>query len=90
MTIEVGLLIAVIGCLVGLAGWMRNRDKSVASDAEWRGGVNAKLDIIVGIREDVNDIKITIADHGERISKVESSAAQAHHRIDEIRKEHDA
>ena len=89
MTIEVGLLIAVIGCLVGLAGWMRNRDKSVAANAEWRGSVNAKLDIIVGIKQDVDGIKVTIADHGERISKVEASAAQAHHRIDEIRKEHD-
>ena len=84
MAIEISIAIAVIGCLIGVAGWLGNRDKNVAKDAEWRGSVNAKLDVIVGIRSDVEGIKDTLAGHGERIKAVESSTAQAHHRIDEI------
>ena len=83
MTVELGVLIAVIGCLVGVAGWLLNRDKHIASDAEWRGSVNAKLDVIVGIRSDVDRIDHTVSQHGERLSKVEASASQAHKRLDE-------
>lgn len=86
MTIEISIAIAIIGCLIGIAGWLTNRDKNVAQDAKWRGSVDAKLDVIVGIRTDVDRIDRTVSEHGERLSKVEASAAQAHHRIDEIKK----
>ncbi|WP_413778093.1 hypothetical protein [Caproicibacterium sp. XB1] len=84
MTIDVSVLIGIIGCLVGVAGWLFNRDKHTAVDAHWRGSVDAKLDLIVGIRSDVSRLDSTVTAHSERIAKVESSAAQAHHRIDEI------
>ena len=51
--IGISLLIAVIGCFVGLAGWLKSRDGKIANDAEWKGQVNAKLDGILGIRSDV-------------------------------------
>lgn len=85
--IETGALIAVIGCFVGLAGWLAGRDKRIANDAEWRGTINAKLDVIVGIKSDVERLEVTVSNHGERIKAVESSAAQAHHRIDELKGE---
>lgn len=77
-------LIAIAGCFVGLAGWLAGRDKRISNDAEWRGSVNAKLDMIVGIKSDVERIDHTVTVQGERLAKVESSASQAHHRIDEI------
>ena len=83
-SIEIGLISVVIGGFVGLAGWLSGRDRRIAQDAEWRGEVNAKLDTIMGIKTDVASLGATVADHGERIKAVESSAAQAHHRIDEI------
>lgn len=86
-TVEIGAMIAVIGCFVGLAGWLTGRDKRVANDAEWRGTINAKLDVIVGIKSDVERLEATVSNHGERIKAVESSAAQAHHRIDELKVE---
>ena len=83
--ISIGTLIAVVGCFVGLAGWLAGRDKRIVNDAEWRGTVNTKLDIIVvGIKSEVEEIKNTVGNHGERITAVESSAIQAHKRIDEI------
>lgn len=82
--VELGTIIAVVGCFVGLAGWLSGRDKRVAQDAQWRGSVDAKLDLIVGIKSDVARLDATVSNHSERIAKAESSAAQAHHRIDEI------
>ncbi|WP_101698490.1 hypothetical protein [Clostridium minihomine] len=82
--IELGTIIALVGCFVGLAGWLTGRDKRVANDAQWRGSVDAKLDLIVGIKSDVAKLDTTVGNHSERLAKVESSTAQAHHRIDEI------
>lgn len=83
--IEVSVLIAVIGCFVGLAGWLTGRDKKISTDSEWKGQVNAKLDAIMEIKTDVATVNTTLTNHGERIKAAESSVAQAHHRIDEIR-----
>ena len=81
----IGIIAAIVGCFVGLAGWLSGMDKHITNDAEWRGSVNTKLDIIVvGIKGEVEDLKCTVTGHGERITAVESSAKQAHHRIDEI------
>lgn len=90
MTVEIGILIAIIGCFVGLAGWLKGRDTKIANDAEWRGGVNARLDAIrtdigsVGV--DIKCIQNTIAEHGERLTKAEESVKQAHKRIDDMKK----
>lgn len=88
MTVEIGILIAIVGCFIGLAGWLSGRDKKISNDAEWRGGVNAKLDNIStgvsGVCAEIKTVQCTLGDHGERLSAVEASAKQAHHRIDEI------
>ena len=86
----VGVLIAIVGCFVGLAGWLSGRDKKIANDSEWKGGVNSKLDSIQtginGVCTDVKTIESCMTKHGERLSAVEASAKQAHHRIDRIEK----
>lgn len=90
MTVEIGMLIGIVGCFVGLAGWLSGRDKKIANDAGWKGGVDAKLD---AIRSDIaiysGDIKCiegTVTTHGERLTAVEESAKQAHKRIDRLEK----
>ena len=80
----ISVLIALVGCFVGLAGWLSGRDKKISNDAEWRGTINAKLDLICGVKSDVKKVEETVREHGERLSAVESSAKQAHHRIDEM------
>ena len=82
-TIEITVLIAVVGCFVGLAGWLSGRDKKIANDSQWRGTVDAKLDAIIGIREDVKVLGDKVDAQGERIAAVEQSTKQAHHRITE-------
>ena len=83
-SVTLSVLIALVGCFVGLAGWLSNRDKKVTGDAEWRGGVNAKLDVIVGIKSDVANLNSEVRGHGERLTAVEASAKQAHRRIDRL------
>lgn len=86
--IQIATLIAVVGCFVGLAGWLSGRDKKFLNDGEWKGTVNTKLDDIKssvsGTNAELVKINETLNAHGERLTAVESSAAQAHHRIDEL------
>jgi outer membrane murein-binding lipoprotein Lpp len=86
----ISILIALVGCFIGLAGWLSGRDKRIAGDAHWRGGVDAKLDNISsginGVCAEVKAVQRTLSEHGERLSTVETSAKQAHHRIDGITK----
>lgn len=63
----VSVLIAMIGCFVGLAGWLSGRDKKLSKDAEWKGTVNAKLDLAIGIRQDHNELKDTVSKQGNDI-----------------------
>lgn len=90
MSIEISLLIAVVGCFVGLAGVLAGRDKKISNDGEWRGSVDTKLDQItvntsgVAARVDLQDNKLQ--EHGERITAVEESAKQAHLRINELKR----
>mgnify|MGYP000871425160 CR=1 FL=1 len=86
--INIGLLIAIIGCFVGLAGWLAGRDKKILNDGEWKGTVNTKLDDIKtsvsGTGAELAKINSALSLHGERIKAVEESTASAHKRIDEI------
>lgn len=79
----VSLMIAIVGCFVGLAGWLRGRDGKLSNDAEWKGQVNAKLDIIAGVKTDVADLKEEVGELGKKVVIVEQSAKSAHHRLDE-------
>lgn len=79
----VSLMIAIAGCFVGLAGWLRGRDGKLSNDAEWKGQVNAKLDIIAGVKTDVADLKEEVSDLGKKVVIVEQSAKSAHKRLDE-------
>lgn len=67
MTIELGILIAIIGCFVGLAGWLSGRDKKISSDSEWKGEVNAKLDLAIGIRGDHEELRQRVTKHDKDI-----------------------
>lgn len=90
MTVELGILLAIIGCFVGLAGWLSGRDKKIANDGEWRGGVNAKLDAIQrgisGVSDEIKSMQATLTEHEKRLSAVEASDKSAHKRIDEMKK----
>lgn len=62
---EIGLIIGLIGCFVGLAGWLAGRDKHISDDAHWKGSVDKTLE----------DIKDGVSGIGERMAKVEGAIA---------------
>lgn len=72
--INIGLLIAVIGCFVGLAGWLSGQDKKILGDGEWKGTVNTKLDEIKssvsGTNSELGRISETIKLHDKGINGV--------------------
>lgn len=62
---EIGIIIGLIGCLVGIAGWLTNRDRHISDDAHWKGSVDKTLE----------DIKDGVSGIGERMAKVEGAIA---------------
>ena len=78
MSVEIGLLIAIIGCFIGLAGWLSSRDKKLSTDSEWKGMVNTKLDLAIGIRQDHEELR-------QRVTKNEKQTAGMQHDIDNLR-----
>lgn len=91
MDINTGVLIAIIGCIVGLAGWLRNHDTDNAKETSNMTTVIVKLENIrVGISDLKSDLKRTAEDLqgiDRRLTIVEQSAKQAHKRIDELKGE---
>lgn len=79
------ILIALVGCFVGLAGWLSGRDKRVSGDAEWRGSVNTRLDMVLGgVKSDVEHLEKDVQEHGRQIASVQENTKQAHRRIDRL------
>lgn len=91
MDVNTGILIALIGCIVGLAGWLRNHDSDQEKETSNMTTVIVKLENIrVGISELKSDLKRTAEDLkgiDRRLTVVEESVKQAHNRINEIKGE---
>ena len=85
ITLELGITLAVIGCVVGVLGYLAGRDKKIAYDAEWRGMVNGKLDVIVGVAGDVEQIQRSLTAYEGRICTLESGIKALTQRIDRQR-----
>ena len=86
MQIEITLLIAILGGFVSLARSGCPGGTKIANDSKWRGGVDAKLDTILGIKATLKKLDCKVDDHEHRITAVEESAKQAHKRIDHIQR----
>ncbi|OKA19176.1 hypothetical protein [Bacillus cereus] len=91
MTIEIGVLIAVLSLAISYFAYSLNRTKSIKSDGQQSAEMKAELGYI---RKGVDDIRIDqkaserqMIAFGERITRVEESAKQAHKRLDNIEKE---
>lgn len=91
MDVNTGVLIALIGCIVGLAGWLRNHDSDQEKETSNMTTVIVKLENIRGSISDLkSDLKRTAADLkgiDRRLTVVEESTKQAHKRINEIKGE---
>lgn len=86
MTIEVGVLISVMALALAFLGYKLNKTREVKAE----GGNSAKIETrLEYISKGVDDIRIDLranerqmVAYGERLTRVEESAKQAHKRID--------
>lgn len=88
MTIELGILVSVFGLIVAYQGWQLNKQKDVKADSRQDAKLQTQLEYI---SKGVDDIRIDLKANekqigmlGERVTRVEESAKQAHKRIDKL------
>lgn len=89
MTVEIGVLIAACGLLISFLMYRLNSTKEVKHDGQQNAEMKTKLEYI---SKGVDDIRIDIKSNekqmqlfGERLTRVEESAKQAHKRIDQMK-----
>lgn len=84
MNLDVSIIIAVIGCAIGIWGFFRNKDK----DSRDEGSILADIKYIQrgvdNIQLDIKEHNRTLSEHNDRLIKVEESVKSAHHRLDSI------
>ncbi|HFJ9472625.1 hypothetical protein PDK06_27835 [Bacillus cereus group sp. TH217LC] len=91
MTIEVGVLIAIVSAVIGYFSYALNRSKEIKADGQQGAEMKAELGYI---RKGVDDIRIDLKANekqmqqlSERVTRVEESSKQAHKRLDNVEKE---
>lgn len=90
MTIELGILVSVLGLIIAYQTYHLNKDKETKSDSKREAKLQVELEYI---SKGVDDIRINLKanekqmiDLGERVTRVEESSKQAHRRIDKLEK----
>lgn len=91
MTVEAGTFIAIGGLVLSFLAYQLNIKKEIKSDNRQDGEIKAQLNYISRGVEDIRvDLKANekqMAALGERVTRVEESAKQAHKRIDQLEKD---
>jgi flagellar biosynthesis component FlhA len=99
MTIEIGVLISILSLIIAFQGYALNKqkqqqdkNKSDTTEAKNDAKESAELKAQLGyISKGVDDIRIDLKANekqmvafGERVTRIEESAKQAHKRLDSI------
>ncbi|WP_339213957.1 hypothetical protein [Ornithinibacillus sp. FSL M8-0202] len=95
MSVEITVIIAILGLIISFQAYQLNKDKRQSDkvkgvkqeanqDAEVRTQLNYISRGVDDIRIDLKANEKQIAQHSERITRVEESAKQAHKRIDAL------
>ncbi|MEW9093926.1 MAG: hypothetical protein AB2417_02490 [Clostridiaceae bacterium] len=90
-TISIALLCSIIGAVIALITFSKNRDKDLKKDTKEETIMSTRLDYIAkgvdDIRLDMKAQDRKMQDFGERLIVIEQSTKSAHHRIDGLEKE---
>lgn len=84
MTIDLGVAIAVIGCIVGIGGWYSGHVKNIKANTEWQTNVDSKLDLILGVQKDVEELQVRMQDCETKGIVVDGMAKAFHKRVDDL------
>lgn len=80
----VSVITTIIGCAIGVAGWISGRDKRNNKDGEWRGKVDTKLDLAVGLRTDVDDLYLKYTENSQDIAVLKQDVKSVNRRISKL------
>lgn len=90
MTVELGVLVSVLGLIIAYQGFQLNKQKETKTESKQDAKLQAQLDYI---SKGVDDIRIDLKANerqmialGERVTRVEESTKQAHKRLDKLDK----
>lgn len=88
MNIELTALVAVIGCLIGVIGFIRGTKKDGKTDGQELASIKGNLDYIArgidDIRLEQKDQARKIDSQNERLIRTEESTKSAHRRLDKL------
>lgn len=83
---ETGTVISLVAAIIALAALILNSRKETRSDAAALARIETSLGTlnssVTDIRVDLRTMQTSIADHSERIARVEARAENNAHRID--------
>ena len=84
----ISIIIAIIGCLVGAAGWLRNSKSDASQQKASESEIKTKLDFM---SNDMKEIKVDVRSFSRDLQEVrtiaisaESEAKRANSRIDSL------
>lgn len=78
-----------LGFLISYFAFQRNKKKENVEDGESRGAIASDIGYIKAgvddLKRETRETRTVVGELAERVTRVEESCKQAHHRIDEIR-----
>lgn len=84
----ISIIIAIIGCLVGAAGWLRNTRADASQQKATESEIKTKLDFM---SNDIKEVKVDVRSFSRDLQEVrniaiaaEADAKRANSRIDKI------
>ena len=88
ITMETGTIISIAAALIALISLILNSRKETRSDAAALARIDASLSTlnsgVTDIRVDLRTMRDSLADHSERLARVEARAESNTHRLDTI------
>ena len=85
---EIGTVISLVAAIIALAALILNSRKETRSDAAALARIDASLaslnNGVTDIRVDLRTMQTSIADHSERLARVEARAESNTHRLDTL------
>lgn len=83
---QLDIILAILAGVIGVLGFQSSREKDVGVEAQWRGNVDAKLDLIIQLQTEVHKLADTVSTFEGRIVTLENSVRACHRRLDETSK----
>ena len=85
---EIGTVISLVAAIIALAALILNSRKETRSDAAALARIDVSLaslnNGVTDIRVDLRTMQTSIADHSERLARVEARAESNTHRLDTL------